>query len=66
LNDDDDDDNNNNNKPNNNNNNNNNSGSHNVKMQKVYHGKCITPTTYNNHWIAVTIYTLETWFVSGI
>jgi hypothetical protein len=59
--DDDDDDNDN----NNNNNNNNNSGNHNVKMQKFYHCKCITPTTYN-HWIAVTIYILETWFVTGI
>ena len=51
-----------------NNNNNNNfhySGSHNVKMQKVCRGKCIARKTYNNHWIAVTIYTLQNFF-SGV
>jgi hypothetical protein len=61
---------------NNNNNNNNNyyyydyyyyyyySVSLNVKMQNVCRGKCIVRKTYNNHWIAVTIYTLENF--SGI
>jgi len=41
-------------------------GSANVKVQNIFHGRNnITCSTDCTHTTAVTLYTLETWFVSG-
>jgi hypothetical protein len=60
---DDDDDNDN----NNNNNNNNNMESSNVRVQNIFHRQNnIACSTHFKYGRAATLYTLETWFVTGI